>query len=139
MGSLNDKKTFQIFTYTPKEKDQKSTEKDDGQEVYRYAVVHQKVWPVGNNFGDQYSMYMYVNNEQKETPLFTAFRETWRWSWDQKVNVFKGDQVEKTKGKLDDCDLVSKFGVFDKDWWDNTASNNRYGIEMAKNVHPVLH
>merc|ERR1719498_1509619 len=117
--SLNDKKTFQIFTYQPKDKDQESTETDDGVKVYRYAVVHQKAWQTGNNWGDQYNMYMYKGNEQAETPLFTAFRETWRWQWDSKVNVFKGDQVEKNKGDLEKCEIVSKFGMFDKSWWDN--------------------
>jgi len=131
--------SMQIFTYTPKDEGQTSTETDDGVPVYRYAVVHNKAWQTGNNWGDQYNMYYYDNNEQKEPPLFVAFRETWHWSWDSKVNVFKGDQVQKTNGKLDECDIVAKFGMFDKDWWDNvTDGNNRYGVEMAKDVDPIL-
>ena len=137
-NSMNDKRSFQIFTYTPKDVGQESTEQEDGVPVYKYGVVHEKAWAVGNNFGDQYNLYLYLNNEQTEPPLFVAFRETWRWSWDSKVNVFKGDQVMKTDGKLDQCEMVSKFGMFDKTWWENTDGNNRYGIEMTKNVDPVL-
>jgi uncharacterized protein YxjI len=136
--SLNDRRTFQIFTYKQKDEGQTSTETDDGTAVYRYAVVHQKLWAVGNNWGDQYNMYNYVNNEQTEPPLFAAFRETWRWEWDSKVNVFKGDQIEKTSGQLEECDIVAKFGMFDKNWWDNTSMNNRYGIEMSKDMDPIL-
>lgn len=137
--SINDKKSFQIFTYKPKDAGQASTETDDGTPVYRYAVVHQKAWTTGNNWGDQYNMYYYVKNEQKEPPLFAAYRETWRWDWDSKVNVFKGDQVSQTGGKLDQCDVVAKFGMFAKGWWDNIVDdNNRYGIEMTKDVDPVL-
>merc|ERR1712232_1412040 len=104
--SLNDAKTFQIFTYKPRDDGQESTETDDGVPVYRYAVVHEKAWNTGNNWGSQYNMYYYVKNEQQEQPLFVAFRETWRWDWDSKVNVFKGDQVNKSGGKLDECEIV---------------------------------
>jgi len=137
--SLNDKHTFQVFTYEPKDQGQESTETDDGVKVYRYAVVHQKAWQTGNNWGDQYNMYMYKNNKQAETPLFTAFRETWRWQWDSKVNVFKGDQVAATNGELEQCDVCAKFGMFDKGWFNNTTdSNNLYGLEMTKDMDPVL-
>lgn len=138
-NSINDKRTFQIFTYKPKDPGQTSTETDDGTPVYRYAVVHEKAWNTGNNWGDQYNAYFYVNNEQKEPPLFSAFRETWRWEWDSKVNVFKGDQVLEKEGKLEECEVVAKFGMFDKSWWDNiTDDNNRYGIEMTKDMDPIL-
>jgi len=137
--SLNDLDSMQIFTYTPKDAGQKSTESDNGVPVYRFAVVHHKAWQTGNNWGDQYNMYYYVDNEKKETPLFAAFRETWRWSWDSKVNVFKGDQVEKTNGKLDECEIVAKFGMFDKSWFDNIGDgNNRYGLEMTTGLDPIL-
>lgn len=136
--SMNDLKTFQIFTYKQKDEGQESTETDDGQPVYRYAVVHQKAWQTGNNWGDQYNMYYYDKNEKKEPPLFVAFRETWRWDWDSKVNVFKGDQVEQTKGDLEQCEIVAKFGMFDKNWWDNMSDNNRYGVEMTKDMDPIL-
>lgn len=137
--SLNDKHTFQIFTYKPKDEGQESTETDEGIPVYRYAVVHQKAWQTGNNWGDQYNMYLYVKNEQKEPPLFSAFRETWHWSWDSKVNVFKGDQVLAKKGELKDCDIVAKFGMFAKGWFDNLSdSNNCYGLEMTAGLDPIL-
>jgi len=137
--SINDFKSFQIYTYKPKDKGQESTETDDGTPVYRYAVVHQKAWAVGNNWGDQYNAYLYDNNTQKEPPLFSAFRETWHWSWDSKVNVFKGDQVLEKSGKLGECDIVAKFGMFDRNWWDNvTDDNNVYGIEMTKDIDPIL-
>lgn len=137
--SLNDKHTFQIFTYKPKDEGQASTETDDGEPVYRYAKVVEKAWQTGNNWGDQYNMYMYTNNEMCEKPLFSAFRETWRFHWDSKINVFKGDQVEEKRGKLTECDLVSKFGMFSKGWFDNVATgNNRYGIEMTKGMDPIL-
>lgn len=138
--SLNDRRSFQIFTYKPKDEGQESTETDDDVPVYRYAVVHEKAWQTGNNWGDQYNCYLYANNEQKEPPLFSAFRETWQWSWDSKVNVFKGDQVVKTNGNLAECEIVSKFGMFEKSWWDNLADgNNRYGIEMTTGCDPILH
>lgn len=137
--SLNDKRTFQIFTYKPKDKGQESTETDDGVPVYRYAVVHEKAWQTGNNWGDQYNMYMYANNEQKEPPLFSAFRETWHWSWDSKINIFKGDQVLEKNGDLENCDMVAKFGMFAKGWFDNVGdNNNRYGIEMTAGMDPIL-
>mmetsp|Transcript_53959 Transcript_53959/g.107410 ORF Transcript_53959/g.107410 Transcript_53959/m.107410 type:complete len:254 (+) Transcript_53959:62-823(+) len=138
-SSINDAQSFQIFTYKPKDRGQESTEKDDGTPVYRYAVVHQKVWNTGNNFGDQYNAYLYDNNEQKEPPLFSAFRETWRWEWDSKVNVFKGDQVVAKNGNLEECEIVAKFGMFDKNWWDNVVDDNSlYGIEMTKDLDPIL-
>merc|ERR1712232_915341 len=96
----------------------------------------------GNNFGSQYNMYNYDSktNEQEELALFAAFKETWRFQWDSKINVFKGDQVEKTHGKLDQCDMVAKFGMFDKDWYDNVGDgNNRWGIEITKDADPILH
>merc|ERR1711971_1134037 len=137
--SLNDASTFQIFTYKPKDEGQESTETDDGQPVYRYAVVHFKHWQTGNNWGNQYDMHMYTKNERNATPLFSAYRETWRWSWDSKINVFKGDQVLEKNGKLDECDIVAKFGMFDKGWFDNIGDNNNlYGVEMTKGMDPIL-
>jgi len=137
--SLNESKTFQIFTYKPNKEGQESTEKDDGVPVYRYATVANIIWNVGNNFGDQYNCYLYEDNDRSETPLFSAYRETWRWDWDSKVNVFKGDQVKKTNGDLEQCDICAKFGMFSKDWWDNAfEDNNLYGIETAPHVDPIL-
>lgn len=136
---LNDKFTFQIFTYKPNQVSQESTEKDDGVAVYRYASIVQVHWQTGNNWGDQYNLHLYDGNDRKEPALFSAFRETWRWQWDSKVNVFKGDQVKEKDGKLEDCEMVAKFGMFNKDWWANlTDDNNVYGIEMSPHVDPIL-
>lgn len=136
---LNSTMTFQIFTYKPNTEGQESTEKQDGVPVYRYASVVKVFWQVGNNWGDQYNCYLYNGNERNEIPLFSAYRETWRWSWDSKVNVFKGDQIKETDGNLEKCDVVAKFGMFEKSWWDNvTEDNNVYGIEMSPHVDPIL-
>jgi len=137
--SFNESMTFQIFTYKPNTEGQESTEKQNGVPVYRYASVVSVLWNRGDNWGDQYNCYLYNGNERNEMPLFSAYRETWRWSWDSKVNVFKGDQIKETDGNLEKCDVVAKFGMFEKSWWANiTADNNVYGIEMSPHVDPIL-
>jgi len=139
-NSINDRCTFQIYTYEAKDEEQSWTETDDGVPVYRYAVIHQTDWKFGRDcLGDQYDVHLYLNNMRKHPPLFSAFRETWHWEWDSKVYVFKGDQVDRTNGALDKCEIVSKFGVFDESWWGDATGLNRYGIEMATGCDPVLH
>jgi len=138
-GSLNDSRIFQMFTYKPKDKGQESTERDEGTPVYRYAVVHENTWNIGNEWGKQYNSYLYENNQLQELPIFSAFRETWHWEWDSKVNVFKGDQVLEANGNLEECDVVAKFGTLGSNWRDRaTDDTNRYAIEMAKGMDPIL-